>query len=307
MVRKTGARHAGPLVLGIGEDGLADLLREREACGAPILAATQSVPSCQSISRHCKAATSPARSPKRARSKRTARSRTPHGVVRSQLVNTRSTVSAADIRRAANRQWAMVGRAWSRPGVQRPMAMRKRRNIRTAVTTVLARPMPLCPARSSTKAGGPCLKALGLVSERVEQSGDRQTVAVEGRLRSSRGGCASRPKGSQEFGLRRGWGHRGRRAPDPAVSRKRHKVTRPHKEMATAATGIAQALEALEVLPKRLQGLRIELLQRNPALWAQHEKRCDTAQQVRDPAWLIAAGFKPARKASRWGPAGPAR
>src|SRR5467141_897205 len=72
------------------------------------LPATRSVPSCQSISPHFSAATSPARSPKRARSKSTARSRVPMGVARSQLARTCSTVSEGRyLGRDAKRQCAL--------------------------------------------------------------------------------------------------------------------------------------------------------------------------------------------------------
>ena len=133
------------------------------------LPATRKVPSGQSISLHCNAATSPARSPKRAKSKSTARSRTPMGVVRSQLASTRSTVSGGRyLGKDAKRQWASVGSAWSRPGGQRPTAMRKRRNIRTALTSVFAHPIPPRPARSRTKVRRPEFAVARYTDQKIE-------------------------------------------------------------------------------------------------------------------------------------------
>src|SRR6266571_1765417 len=121
------------------------------------------------------------------------------------------------------------------------MAMRKRRNMRTAVTTVLARSIPCCPARSRTKC--------------------RRDVT------SNRSGCSPMrphpgPKGHKEFRLRTWQSRWGRWRDVPRHLKEAHKVACAHKEMAIATTGVVQALEVSQVLTKRLQGVGIQRLQR---------------------------------------------
>ena len=100
------------------------------------------------------------------------------------------------------------------------MAMRKRRNMRTAVTMVLARPMLPCPARSRTNARRACAsKALGLVAQPVQQGRERQTIPVEGRRGGPAVGLHPLPKGPKQGGLS-GWKEaRGCRVPPSLWSR----------------------------------------------------------------------------------------
>ena len=83
--------------------------------------------------------------------------------------------------------------------------MQKRRNMHTAVTMVLARPIP--PPRPLQDKRTECLrlKALGLIAQPVQQSYQRQTVPVEGCLGSPAVGLHPPPKGLKEGGLS-GWG-----------------------------------------------------------------------------------------------------
>src|SRR5919197_2529684 len=112
---------------------------------------------------------------------------------------------------------------------------------------------PLLPSPFEYEMPEGCgLKSFRLFTKRVQQSDDRQTVALEGGI-----GCSPMrphpvPKGHKEFRvstLRSRWG-RWRDA--PCRLKAVHKVACAHKEMAIATTWVVQALEVSQVLTKGL-------------------------------------------------------
>src|SRR5215831_2748902 len=106
------------------------------------------------------------------------------------------------------------------------------------------------------------LIAFGLLTEGLEQSDDRQTVAVQGGF--GRASVRAHPvtKGAKEFGDRRRGNHRGSWRHEPGCLKEAHKVARSDKEMAIAAAGIAKALGVVEMMTKRLECFCIEFLKR---------------------------------------------
>jgi len=105
-------------------------------------------------------------------------------------------------------------------------------------------------------------KSFGLFTERVQQSNDRQTIALEGGVGCSPMRPHPGPKGHKEFRLRTWQSRWGRWRDVPRHLKEAHKVACAHKEMAIATTGVVQALEVSQVLTKRLQGVGIQRLQR---------------------------------------------
>jgi hypothetical protein len=73
-------------------------------------------------------------------------------------------------------------------------------------------------------------------------------------------------------------------------------VPRPDKEMAEAATGIAQALECLQMLAIGLEGDGIECLDRDPSAVGPAREAVCTPQQVMDTASLIATRLEPTQE-----------
>jgi hypothetical protein len=73
-------------------------------------------------------------------------------------------------------------------------------------------------------------------------------------------------------------------------------VPRPYKEVAEAATGIAQALESLEVLSIGLERAHIESLDMEPGAVSPAWEAVCTPQEVMDTASLIATSLKPAQE-----------
>ena len=106
------------------------------------------------------------------------------------------------------------------------------------------------------------LKAFGLLTERVQERDECQTVVLEGSL-----GCAPMHphpvlKGGQERGGRRWRSHWGRWRDQPCALQEVHEVACTHKKVAQATTGVVQSPEASQVLTKGLQGVSIKLRQR---------------------------------------------
>jgi hypothetical protein len=103
-------------------------------------------------------------------------------------------------------------------------------------------------------------------------------------------------KGAKEFGGRRRGNHRGSRRYEPGYLKEVHKVARSDKEMAIAAAGIAQALDVLEMMTKRLEGLCIEFLKRQSGLLRPEREALHPTHQMRDAAALVSAFFEPTNK-----------
>jgi len=73
-------------------------------------------------------------------------------------------------------------------------------------------------------------------------------------------------------------------------------VPRPDKEVAEAATGIAQALEVVEVSLIGLERARIECLDRDSSAVGPEREAVCAPQQVMDTASLIATHLEPAQE-----------
>lgn len=154
-----------------------------------------------------------------------------------------------------------------------------RRHDRFGATNA-ARPSPFEDKRSEC----PRRQALWLVPKHVEHGRDRQPVAVEGRLSRPAVGLHPLTKGSKQCRLRWGWEDRGRRGHDPCRLEEADQVTRSHKQVAIAATGMPQALDPLEVMTIRLKGLHIQRLHAETcAVGPAREAMC-ASQQMEDAA-----------------------
>jgi len=78
-------------------------------------------------------------------------------------------------------------------------------------------------------------------------------------------------------------------------------VARPHHEVTSAATGIAQALESLEVLPIGSECDHIEFLEGYTRTVSPVREAMGPSQEVLDTASLIATGVEPANESIKVG------
>jgi len=70
-------------------------------------------------------------------------------------------------------------------------------------------------------------------------------------------------------------------------------MTRSYTKVAETAAGIAQALEASQMLRKGLQGVRVQLVEAYPCIVSPLGEAVDTTQQMRNPTGLVASRLQP--------------